>query len=81
MAGAPGTVAVPASLSVAARLDQLHAAIRDAHEIVDGLTPRSTDQGQPDQAAGVEATLDRCQAEMQQLNDRLREVRDRVGQL
>ncbi len=67
--------------SIAAKLDQLGAAIAEAHEILDGITgPQASAEGQPT-APGAEAGLDRCQERTQELIARLRSVRGRVGQL
>lgn len=75
------TVPSPPTISIAARLDQLAAAIHEAHEVVDGIAPAGAAEELKDAAPGVEAQLGRCQDEMQHLITRLAGVRDRVGQL
>ena len=76
------TVPTP-TVSIAARLDQMEAAIGEAHALVDGIAGLAVSDAMEKQPnpVGAEACLDRCQAHMQQLISRLASIRDRVGQL
>ncbi len=77
-----GTVVATEAVSVAAHLDQLEAAIKEAHEVVDGIAPSGAEErAEQPQAPGAEAGLVRCQEQMQHLISRLADVRDRVGLL
>lgn len=81
IAGSAQQLAPPLGTSVQARLEQLEAAIGEAHTIVAGITPiNEAEEKQPD-AGGADACLDRCQGQMQKLIVRLTDLRDRVGHL
>ena len=77
----PEAVAVPTSASIQAGLDQLEAAIKEAHDVVSGIAAASADEGTAPAEEGAEACLSRCQGEMQSLIARLAGLRDRVGRL
>ena len=77
----PGAVEVPTSASIQAGLDQLEAAIKEAHDVVSGMVVTSADGNTAPAEDGAEACLSRCQGEMQSLIARLAGLRDRVGRL
>ena len=81
MEGTGATVTAAPTISMAARLDQLAAAIYEAHAVMDDIAPETTAEEKMDAPSGAEAQLGRCQDEMQYLITRLAGVRDRVGQL
>ncbi len=74
-------VAVPTSMSIQAGLDQVEAAIKEAHEVVSGMAVANTDESTAPVEEGAEACLSRCQGELQRLIARLAGLRDRVGHL
>ncbi len=79
---ASGTVATPVQevVSLSARLDQLQAAIDEAHLILSDIVPRDQDENKGAEM-GAEALLDHCQHDVQELITRLIDIRNRVGAL
>ena len=66
------------SVGLQAQLDQLEAAILEAHRFVDRSAPRDGDSDSAN-APGAEATAARCIEEMKRLNERLEELGLRTG--
>ena len=82
---APGNTAeaptpVAESVGLQAQLDQIEAAILEAHRHVDRAAQRDGDSDSAN-APGAEATAARCIGEMTKLNERLDGLVGRVGQL
>ena len=83
MAGEAPTETTPATESVGlqAQLDQLEAAILEAHRHIDKSAPRDGAEDQQVDAPGAEATAARCIDAMTNLNTRLDGLVGRVGHL
>ena len=82
MGGDTSPVATPPTESVGlqAQLDQLEAAILEAHRHIDKSIPRDSDESDVN-APGAEATATRCFDAMMTLNKRLDGLVGRVGTL
>ena len=82
MAGEIATepTSVAESVGLQAQLDQLEAAILEAHRHIDKSIPRDTDESDVN-APGAEATATRCIDAMTNLNTRLEGLVGRVGHL
>ncbi len=82
MAGETATAPPTAeSIGLQAQLDQLEAAILEAHRHIDRSASRDADKDADINAPGAEATATRCIEEMQDLNSRLDSLVGRVGTL
>lgn len=69
------------ALSLAARIDQLEAAIRESHSILDRIQSQDTAKDNVPTGEGAAASLVRCQDEVADLNKRLNIIADKVGML
>ena len=79
-AGAVEAPPTPEVVSLQQRLEQIEAAIDNAHEIVSRIAPRGDAEGTARDSTCLLAA-DRCIDSLAQLNDRLRPIADQVGQL
>ena len=71
----------PEVLSLAARLDQLEAAVLEAHSILDRIASRTEEEAKDPRGEGAMACINRCQDRMAELNKRLADTANRVGSL
>ena len=77
----PPQTATPPVESILQRLEQIEAAIAEAHSICDLMRTRDAESGEDVASGGAQDVATRCQDSLSRLNGRLTEIAANVGRI